>query len=275
MQSAQQDPRVQSALSGETIYGDDFDDAEIAAWFRDEVDGYASLDHADSRTDHYAYHALDSAYAWRFLTGTKLRVLGLGSAYGSEFRPIAARIESLILVEPAQKFWRPRVAGIPAQYRLPEPSGRLALASDSFDLVTAFGVLHHVPNVSAVVAELVRVLKPGGQLAIREPITSMGDWRLPRRGLTARERGLPRDCVPALAARHGCQVTGAWSVGFGPLVRIATRKPSASPWNSPGFVRVDRCLSRLSEFNYSYHRTRFLKRFAPTVGCWVLTKGAP
>lgn len=272
MKTSQQDPRIEAALRGKTIYGDDFSRDKIDAWFRDEVNGYASLEHMDSQTDYYAYHAMDAAYAWRYVKGSHLRVLGLGSAYGSEFRPMASRIESLTIVEPAEKFWRSEVAGLPAQFLRPDPSGRLPFDTKSFDLATAFGVLHHIPNVSTVLAELIRVLKPGGQLTIREPITSMGDWRQPRRGLTAHERGIPKDQLAALALANGCTVTSAAFIGFAPLIKLVARNPAASPSNSPHFVRVDRWLSRAFEWNYSYHRTYFLRRFAPTVGCWVLTK---
>ena len=54
------------------------------------------------------------------------------------------------------------------------------------------GVLHHVPTVGRVIGELARVLRPGGRMIVREPMVSMGDFRQPRPGLTARERGIPR-----------------------------------------------------------------------------------
>lgn len=267
------DPRVDSALRGESIYGDDFSPDEIAQWLKDEVGGYSSLEHIDSQTDQYVYHAMDSAYAWRYISGSSLQVLGLGSAYGSEFRPIASRIESLTIVELEEKFWRAKVVGIPARYLRPDPAGRLPLDSDAFDLITAFGVLHHIPNVSDVFRELVRVLKPGGSLAIREPVTSMGDWRCARPGLTTRERGIPKDRLLALAHAQRCTVISSRLVGFGPLVKIATLRRGVHPWNSPIFVGLDRAMSALFGFNYSYHRTSLYRRFAPTVGCWVLRKG--
>src|SRR5215472_10370852 len=38
----------------------------------------------------------------------------------------------------------------------------LCFDSEMFDMVTSHGVLHHIENVAPVVAELARVLKPGG-----------------------------------------------------------------------------------------------------------------
>lgn len=48
----------------------------------------------------------------------------------------------------------------------------LPVADNSFDVVTCTQVLLYVPDLTAVLAELYRVLKPGGRLAIVET-----DWR--------------------------------------------------------------------------------------------------
>lgn len=266
--------QVESALRGETIYGDNFNRDEIEQWFLDEVKGYSSLGHVDSQTDHYAYRALDEAYSWKHLDRMGMDVLGFGSAFGSEFASIAGRISRLTIVEPAEKYWRSTVAGIATQYMCPRPDGTLELPGGSFDLVTAFGVLHHIPNVSHVFSELLRVLKPGGRLTIREPVVSMGDWRQPRHGLTARERGIPFNAMEALIEKHRCQVDQRHLVGFGPLLKIASKFNSSSHWNSPAFVWIDALLSAAFAPNYRYHRTKLLQRFAPTMGHWIITKPA-
>ncbi|MXO95859.1 methyltransferase domain-containing protein [Erythrobacter aquimaris] len=266
------DPKIEDALRGATLYGDDFSLDEIDAWFADEKEGYAKLDHADSLTDVYHYHALDAAYAWNFLPPGQLDIIGLGSAWGSEFKPLADRVRSLSIVEPAEKFWRNDISGIPATYIMPNANGRLPYKDASFDVGTAFGVLHHIPNVSQVLREMARVIRPGGRLFVREPVTSMGDWRKPRHGLTSRERGLPKEFIRNLCDRMGMELTAEQLVGFGPLLNLAFRFGLIEPWNSSNFVKVDSLLSRLTEWNWSYHRTGFLRRFAPTVGCWVLTR---
>ena len=266
------DPRIAIALRGDAIYGDDFTAEEIAQWFADEEHGYSSLGHLDSQTAHYAYHGLDAAYAWKYLDDPTPRALGLGSAFGSEFRPLADRIDELTIVEPERRYWRDEVAGIPTRYVAPDPSGFLPFEDDHFDLVTAFGVLHHIPNVSHVLTELVRVTRPGGLIAVREPVVSMGDWRHPRKGLTTRERGIPFPLMSELIHRHGAEVRGTHLIGFGPLLKVAAKALPSSHWSHASFVRVDALLSSLFSFNYRYHRTTLWQRFAPTLGCWVVAK---
>lgn len=42
----------------------------------------------------------------------------------------------------------------------------LPFRDSSFDIVTAMGVLHHTPNIDKAIAEIYRVLKPGGRVAL-------------------------------------------------------------------------------------------------------------
>lgn len=46
--------------------------------------------------------------------------------------------------------------------------GAIPLPDNCLDLATCFMVLHHVDNMSAVLRQIWRVLKPGGQLIVRE-----------------------------------------------------------------------------------------------------------
>jgi SAM-dependent methyltransferase len=55
----------------------------------------------------------------------------------------------------------------PAQRRLQVGDAeRLPFADASFDLVYSYGVIHHSPNTTAAIAEIHRVLRPGGEARV-------------------------------------------------------------------------------------------------------------
>ena len=264
--------RTRRALAGEQIYGNDFTAPELEAWYRDEEYGYALLEHEDSQNETYHYRELDRSHLSAHLPQRKLDALGIGSAYGLEFELISEQLGSLTIVEPAERFWRPVVAGQQVNWVKPAYSGNLALPDASFDLICCLGVLHHVPNVSHLIAELHRVSRPGCALFIREPITSMGDWRLPRRGLTKRERGLPWRVFADILTAAGFSIVSNRMIGFGPLLKAASVLGIKTPWNLKEFVWLDARLSSAFGFNYSYHRTSLTRRFAPGMGLWTCVK---
>ncbi len=52
---------------------------------------------------------------------------------------------------------------------------RLPYADGSFDLVVGHAVLHHIPDVERALAEMLRVLRPGGRLVVCGEPTDFGD----------------------------------------------------------------------------------------------------
>ncbi len=72
-------------------------------------------------------------------------------------------------------------------YQLPKPeqisvgdAENLPFPADSFDLGYSFGVLHHSPDTIKAIGELVRVIRPGGELKMmlynRRSIYTMNQW---------------------------------------------------------------------------------------------------
>jgi len=52
----------------------------------------------------------------------------------------------------------------------------LPFANQSFDNIVLFDVLHHIENVSLFFNEALRVLRPGGRVAMMEPYISFASW---------------------------------------------------------------------------------------------------
>ena len=139
----------------------------------------------------------------------------------------------------------------------------------TFDLITCLGVLHHIPNVSTVLTELRRSLKPGGYLLLREPVISMGDWRHPRPGLTQHERGIPLPLFRTLIAQRDFEVVSERLCMFPATAKLASAAGQAA-YNSPFATRLDAVLSRILAWNLRYHATSLPAKFRPTSVYYVL-----
>lgn len=267
------DQAMERFLSGVAIFGDDFTSDQIRQWYADEAEAYAELGAGKRDCYRYHYHAMNELHGFRFLPKGRSfpKTVGFGSAYGEELLPIVDRLDSIAIVDPSDAFVGRDIGGRPATWLKPVPSGVLPFASESIDLITCFGVLHHIPNVSFVLREFRRVLKPGGYCLVREPIVSMGDWRKPRKGATARERGLPLPVFDEAISRAGLEVVTKRLMGFGPLLWLL-RKFNYNPYNSKVITRVDWLLAHLSNVNYRYHSEEgdLIQRFRPTAAYWVL-----
>jgi len=100
------------------------------------------------------------------------RVLEVGFGAGTDFIQwlrAGARATGIDLTEEALENLtrRIQVYGLPAPERiLTGDAENLPFESNTFDLGYSFGVLHHTPNTEKAVAELVRVVRSGGEIKI-------------------------------------------------------------------------------------------------------------
>lgn len=263
---------INEYLSGAKLIGDDYNELEIQRWYEQEKDAYAGLINSiDSYT--YEYHALNLACGFRMLkdiSPRSIRACGFGSAFGDELQPIQDKIASTVLIDSASSFHaRPLPQGV--QTLLAKASGEINSSDNSFDLITCLGVLHHIPNVSFVMGEFLRCLTSGGLLLVREPTTSMGDWRLPRKGVTKNERGIPRSIFKEMILHAGFEILKHTPCVFPPLA-VACRKFGLSPYNSKTIVNLDLFFSRLFRHNYQYHRIKLIDKFSPASEFFVCRK---
>jgi ubiquinone/menaquinone biosynthesis C-methylase UbiE len=110
------------------------------------------------------------------LAAARGRVLELGAGTGLNLEHYPASIESLTLAEPDPNMTRqlrPKVVRSDREVEVVEaPAEALPFAGDSFDTVVVTLVLCTVPNPEAALAEIKRVLAPGGQLLYLEHVRS-------------------------------------------------------------------------------------------------------
>jgi SAM-dependent methyltransferase len=185
-------------------------------------------------------------------------VLEIGCGTGVHARLLAAagaRVSAVDLTPTAVELTRRRLelAGLHADVREADAES-LPYADGSFDFVWSWGVIHHSESTDRVIAEIARVLRPGGRLALmvyhRNSITFWIDYVLHRGVLRG---GLLRESPDELANR--------WSDGV--IARHYTRAGFARAL-APYFDDVEtRVMGQMSE---AIPLPRRLRRFvAPVV----------
>ena len=273
MAGSAKDADMVEYFSGNKLYGNDFSQDQIDAWFADEAEGYFNLTQSPGDGEYaYGYHALNSRHGFSKLPQKRFaHVLGVGSAYGDELAPILARSDRVSILEPSDGFKSTVLNGAPVSYVKPVASGDMPFDTNSLDLITCLGVLHHIPNVSKVVNEFYRVLCPGSYALVREPIISMGDWRKPRTGLTKRERGIPLPVLRDFVEQAGFKVVRERKCMFSLTSRL--RHVVAGPvFNNAVVVSLDALLSALPIWPKAYHARNALQKLRPTAVYYVLQK---
>lgn len=272
-------PATQDELSGRSLYGDTFSPAQIEQWYESEVSGYFDLitTHykiANEQNQYdYEYEALNRYHAVGDLLKRRFDTcVALGCAAGQDIEPLAPVVNRFVAIEPAEKWWRDEIGGKPAQFIKPSVIGDIPMETASADLAASFGVLHHIPNVSHVMGEIARILKPGGLFVVREPITSMGDWRKARPGCTANERGLPLEWFENTARKVGFRIASRRTCMFNPLIAVGKKLGFPTPLSVMPIVRLDAVISRAMQWNARYWRDTFTSKLAPSSAFWVLER---
>ena len=266
------DEEIEYCLAGKKLFGDDFTEDQIRQWFRDEELGYYNLGGNKKERYTYGYHALNLRHGYNVLPGRKFKhVLGLGSAYGEELYPILDKSDQITILEPADGFATHMVQGVPVSYVKPEPLGDMPFESATFDMISCFGVLHHIPNVSKVIREIFRCLEPGGYVLIREPVHSMGDWRKPRSGLTRRERGIPQNILSKIIEESGFEILREKKCMFSltSRLRFLMRTPV---YGNKLVVFFDELICSLPIWPNRYHATSAIYKLRPTSVFFVLQR---
>ena len=105
-----------------------------------------------------------------FASASGLKVLEIGCGLGTDgaqFAKAGADYTGVDLTKAAVELARKRfaVSGLEGKFQVADAEN-LEFADESFDLVYSHGVLHHTPDTEAAVAEIWRVLRPGGRAVI-------------------------------------------------------------------------------------------------------------
>jgi ubiquinone/menaquinone biosynthesis C-methylase UbiE len=119
------------------------------------------------------------------------QVLDLGAGRGALSAELAGRVARIVAVDAAPRMVELLARDLPAVEARVMDAARLDFADAAFDLVVSGFVVHILPDPLRVIAEVKRVLKPGGQFALTVPgraDSSPDPWTDPLVGLFAEYR---------------------------------------------------------------------------------------
>ncbi len=259
-------------FEGKKLYGNDFSHDQIMKWYHEETEAFGNL---VEYSYGYSYHMMNRIHGFNKIKNNNFKnVLGFGSAWGLEFMPIIDKIGELTIIEPSEHLVSTKIGNVIPKYLKPNVGGNLDLLDNSFDLITCFGALHHIPNVSFVLSELIRVLKPNSHLLIREPIISMGDWREPRNGLTKNERGIPLRFFENELKQYALEIISKEycftnTRTFERLLGFLFKAPI---YSYKFYVKFDAFISGILKKNVPYHATNKINKIGPQSIFYVLKK---
>jgi SAM-dependent methyltransferase len=256
-------------LSGKKLYGDDFSQAEIKSWYDDEKEAYSEL---ISEGHQFNFDLMNFQNAFKYLP-KEIKfdsALSFGGADAEELIPIIDKIKNITLVDPSDFFQKNELGGKKINRIKPTIEGNLLFENCSFDIITCFGVLHHIPNVSFILSEFHRCLKPRGFLLIREPINSMGDWRQLRKLTTKRERGIPLNLFREWIAENKFKLINETLCEFSIFCKMPYYRRYIN--SSRVFISLDKFFSKIFKWNYNYHSYKKTDKVKPLSVYYVLRK---
>jgi ubiquinone/menaquinone biosynthesis C-methylase UbiE len=162
------------------------------------------------------------------LTGQRVLEVGCGRGVGSQVildRLGAAEVTAFDLDESMVELARKRLHGRPVSLSVGDVC-EIQQPADSMDTVIDFGIIHHVPSWQQGIAEIARVLRPGGLLLFEEvPRHMLDNWAFRTFTVHPRENRFEADEFAAELARHGLHGTGRIQTHLGGMLFVgAARK---------------------------------------------------
>ncbi|MGD9621639.1 MAG: class I SAM-dependent methyltransferase [Mycolicibacterium sp.] len=162
------------------------------------------------------------------LAGQHVLEVGCGRGVGAEVildRLGAAAVTAFDLDESMVDLASKRLRGRPVSLSVGDVC-EIAVPAAGVDTVVDFGIIHHVPGWQLAVAEIARVLRPGGLLLFEEvPRRMLDSWAFRTFTVHPQKNRFEADEFGAELARNGLHGTGRIEGHLGGMVFVgAARK---------------------------------------------------
>ena len=259
------------------LLGNNYNEDAIRQWYEDEERFHDRFADGLPGKSWVIYRVFDEGYAFKefFHPRRESRVLDFGCAEGCDIELLRLRHEfRLFGIDASDTQLRRFQKKYPgSEVKKATVSGRIDYDSDFFEYIIELSTLHHIPNVSFVLSELARVLKPGGTMILREPISYMRPvgQEPPKQGISPHERGIPVRFMLLEFNRLGLEPISVRHSFATPTMLAVAKLPALEkvPWL---IFRADKILSLALKSNTHYYRRTLLDKIAPGAAYYVVRK---
>jgi ubiquinone/menaquinone biosynthesis C-methylase UbiE len=119
--------------------------------------------------DLWAEHLSRYSFAARYASGAKLLDIGCGTGYGTAELARSARLAFGIDISADALEYAVPEYGLENVRFLQSSASQLPFAPETFDVITAFEVIEHIPDWDMLIAEARRTLRPNGLFFVSTP----------------------------------------------------------------------------------------------------------
>jgi SAM-dependent methyltransferase len=264
---------------GKELAGNNLDEIQLKKWYQQEQEAYFESNNTG--------YDEDSWYSYMRYTNNRIffsklnpnistgNITFFGPARGTEAKNIQSISEdwSYNFIESSDSFREI----LESEFKNPniiEPNiyGKVNLDDNSQDVVCAFSTLHHIANISDLLQEIHRILKPNGYLFIREPCAFMGDWRYTRKA-TPNERGISKLFLLKTANEIGYVLdSNPIPICYEPINKTFVKFNIWKFVSNNLLFYIDRLVSKILSYNDYYWRDSFLKKLGPSSYSYIFRK---
>lgn len=258
------------------LKGNNYSKEKIEKWYREEEIYHNQFKGGRGEKYWIIDETFNEKYTFnKFINlSSESKVLSFGCAEGNDLEKIYKKNKfKLYGIEASAELIKAFNKKFPeAEIKKSNIYGNIDYNDNFFDYVMVLGVLHHIPNMSFVLSELYRVLKRGGKIIIREPISSMkpkNKWGKNDK-ISPNERGIPVNFMKSEMEKLGFRILSVSKAYWAPLMRVIKIYPFLQ--NYPVLIYYIDKLCCSIPIPIKYYRENIFSKCAPGAAYYIAEK---